>query len=85
MRGMVPGRSHGRRSASPRLREIVLSGQEPLRAFLAETTASVRGGYGGPLSYCARPFERVDWDLFDVVGVNQLRLLEGAGVDGHSS
>ena len=28
MRGIVPGRSHAQRSRSPRLREIVLSGQE---------------------------------------------------------
>src|SRR5260221_2122953 len=73
MRGIVPGRSHAQRSRSPRLREIVLSGQETLRAFLAETAASVRRVYSGPISYCALPFERVDWDHFDVVGVNFYR------------
>jgi hypothetical protein len=54
----------------------VLSAQHPLRAFLADAAASVRGVYGGPLSYCASPFERVDWDHFDVVGVNHYRQIQ---------
>lgn len=73
MRGIGPGRSLAQRSRSPRLREVVLSGQEPLRAFLAEAAASVRRVYSGPVSYNALPFERVDWDHFDVVGVNCYR------------
>jgi hypothetical protein len=73
MRGIVPGRSHAQRSHSPRLREIVLSGQDTLRAFLAEAAASVRRVYSGPISYSSLPFERVDWDRFDVVGVNFYR------------
>ena len=58
MRGMVPGRDHARRSRSPVLREIVLSDQHTLRAFLADAAASVRRVYGGPVSYCALQFER---------------------------
>jgi hypothetical protein len=54
----------------------VLSAQHPLRAFLADAAASVRGVYGGPVSYCASPFERVDWDHFDVVGVNHYRQIQ---------
>jgi hypothetical protein len=73
MRGIVPGRSHAQRSRSPGLRELVLSGQDTLRAFLADAAASVRRVYHGPVSYCALPFERVDWDHFDVVGVNFYR------------
>ncbi len=73
MRGIVPGRSHAQRSRSPRLREVVLSGQDTLRSFLAEAAASVRRVYSGPVSYSALPFERVDWDHFDVVGVNYYR------------
>jgi hypothetical protein len=73
MRGVVPGRSHAQRSRSPRLREVVLSGQDTLRAFLAEAAASVRRVCSGPVSYSALPFERVDWDHFDVVGVNYYR------------
>jgi hypothetical protein len=73
MRGVVPGRSLTRRSRLPRLRAVVLSGQGMLREFLAEAAASVRRVYGGPVSYSALPFERVDWDHFDVIGVNYYR------------
>jgi hypothetical protein len=73
MRGIVPGRSFAQRGRLPRLREYMLSGQEPLRAFLAKAAASVRRVYSGPISYNALPYERVDWDHFDVVGVNYYR------------
>jgi hypothetical protein len=73
MRGIVPGRSLAHRSRLSRLRQVVLSGQGTLRAFLAEAAASVRRVYSGPVSYSALPFERVDWDHFDVVGVNYYR------------
>jgi hypothetical protein len=73
MRGVVPGRSLAQRSRLPRLRTVVRSGQDTLRAFLAETAASVRRVYSGPVSYSALPFERVDWDNFDVAGVNYYR------------
>jgi len=73
MRVIVPGRSHAQRSRSPRLREVVLSGQDTLRAFLTEAASSVRRVYSGPVSYSALPFERVNWDHFDVVGVNYYR------------
>jgi hypothetical protein len=73
MRGIVPGRGLAQRSRLPRLREFVLSGQDMLRAFLADAVASVRRVYGGPVSYSAPPFERVDWDHFDVAGVNYYR------------
>jgi hypothetical protein len=43
-----------------RLREVVLSGQDTLRAFLTEAAASVRRVYSGPVSYSALPFERVN-------------------------
>ena len=73
MRGIVPGRSFARRGRLPRLREVMRSGQDTLRAFLAEAAASVRRVYSGPISYSALPYERVDWDHFDVVGVNYYR------------
>lgn len=73
MRGIVPGRTFAQRGRLPRLREAVRSGQDTLRAFLAEAAASVRRVYSGPVSYSALPFERVDWDHFDVVGVNYYR------------
>jgi hypothetical protein len=81
MRGIVPGRDHARRSRSPVLRDIVLSGQPALRAFLADAAATVRRVYSGPISYCALPFERVDWDHFDVVGLNYYRQTSRGGAD----
>ena len=72
MRGIVPGRSYPERAHLPVLREIVKSGRHtpPLRAFLAHATAAVRRVYDGPISYSALPIEDVDWELFDVVGIN---------------
>lgn len=79
MRGIVPGRNHGRRATSPALAATIRSGRHtpPLRAFLAEAAATVRGVYTGPISYCALPFEQVDWSLFDVVGINHYRQTRG--------
>jgi hypothetical protein len=73
MRGIVAGRNLTQRTHGLRLREFVLSDQHELRAFLVELTASVRDVFGGPITYCALPFERVDWDHFDVIGVNYYR------------
>jgi hypothetical protein len=73
MRGIVPGRNHAHRTRAPSLREIVLSEQRTLRTFLAQAAASVRHVYGGPITYCALPFERVEWDHFDAVAVNYYR------------
>jgi hypothetical protein len=75
MRGIVPGRSYRKRSDLPVLREVVRSGRHtpPLRAFLADAVAAVRRVYHGPVGYCALPIEDVDWDLFDVIGVNYYR------------
>ncbi len=42
-------------------------------SYLTEAAAAVRRVYGGPVSYSALPFERVDWDHFDVVGLNYYR------------
>jgi len=70
MRGMVNGRTSGKRI--PAIREAIRSGagDGPLNAFLAETAAAVREAFGGPLTYSSLPFERVDWDMFDIIGVN---------------
>lgn len=44
-----------------------------LAAFLARATRNVRGVYGGPVTYASLPFERVDWELFDIVSVDHYR------------
>lgn len=70
MRGIVKGRTHTRRI--PAIREAARSGADhrPLNAFLARASAAVREEFHGPVSYASLPFERVDWDVFDIIGIN---------------
>jgi hypothetical protein len=44
-----------------------------LNAFLGETADSVRGRFGGQLSYASGTWEPVDWRPFDIVGVDAYR------------
>lgn len=70
MHGIVKGRTRSRRI--PAIREAIRSGvgNRPLNAFLARASAAVREEFHGPVSYASLPFERVDWDMFDVIGIN---------------
>jgi len=73
MRGIIAGRTFQRRLANAS-REIRAGHHAaPLRAFLARATRDVRRVFGGPLTYAALPFEPVDWDLFDIVGIDHYR------------
>jgi hypothetical protein len=73
VRGIVPGRTFNRRLAN--VAPAVRAGRHagPLRAFLAQATRDARGVFDGPLTYASLPFEPVDWDLFDIVGVDHYR------------
>ncbi|ONK11327.1 hypothetical protein [Streptomyces sp. MP131-18] len=44
-----------------------------LRRLLAETLATARGVFHGPVTYAAGYWEQVDWSDFDIVGVNLYR------------
>jgi hypothetical protein len=73
-KGIVPGRSVGRRIAN--IRQAGLrSGPyaKELQAFLAAAAERVRKVFHGPLTYASTPFEVVDWTLFDVIGVDLYR------------
>jgi hypothetical protein len=72
MRGIAPGRRFDQRARLSNLRELVRTGAHtpPLRAFLQAAATAVRREYHGPLSYCALRLEDVDWELFDVIGIN---------------
>ncbi len=72
MRGIIKGRTYSRRTCMPALREVIRSGAHngPLNAFLARASAAVREVFGGPVTYASLPFERVDWDMFDVIGID---------------
>ncbi|WP_199552153.1 hypothetical protein [Streptomyces sp. N35] len=45
-----------------------------LNSLLARAASLCRTHFSGPLTYAAGFWEEVDWDLFDVVGVNLYRL-----------
>jgi hypothetical protein len=76
MRGIVPGRSHARRSRSPVLRDIVLSGQHALRSFLADAAASVRRVYGGPsFSFPLAPYSEDPRHDIDATALSIVRTL----------
>jgi hypothetical protein len=72
MRGIVRGRTFVRRTRLPALRKAIRNDLHtaPLRAFLTEAAKAVRDVYDGPISYSALTFEQVDWDLFDLIGIN---------------
>jgi hypothetical protein len=73
MRGIISGRTFRRRLANAH--HEIRAGHHiaPLREFLARATRDVRGVFAGPITYAALPFEPVDWDLFDIVGVDHYR------------
>jgi hypothetical protein len=70
MRGILPGRTFAHRVRH--LVEQPSRGRQdtPLRDYLTRTAAAVRRVFDGPITYAALPFEQVDWDRFDIVGVD---------------
>jgi hypothetical protein len=55
-----------------------------LNALLAKAAAVARANFGGRTTYASGLWERVDWNLFDIIGVNYYRyvLNETNYVDG---
>ena len=72
MRGIISGRTYGKRTRIPVLREVLMSGAHngPLNSVLARASAAVREEFYGPVTYASLPSERVDWDMFDIIGIN---------------
>lgn len=58
------------------LRELVGAVSTRVNDFLGKAVPLVRDRFGGRLSYAAIPLERVDWSLFDIVGVDFYRSAE---------
>jgi hypothetical protein len=75
MQGFVPGRNVLKRLSNPKLSETIRAGTHlpALRAFLAEANDAVRAEFHGKVTYASLPMERVDWSLFDYVGVDLYR------------
>ncbi|MEU1199118.1 hypothetical protein ABZ446_23250 [Streptomyces sp. NPDC005813] len=51
---------------------------ERLNAFLARAAATVRAHFGGRITYASGPWEPVDWEPFDLVGIDAYRSAENA-------
>jgi hypothetical protein len=75
MQGIVPGRNVAQRMGNPANWEFLKAGghNTPLNEFLARTTTAVRAVFGGPLTYASLPWEAVEWNAFDFVGVDHYR------------
>lgn len=70
MRAILPGRTFARRVRHLREQPGTARRETPLRAFLTQAVTAVRRTFDGPVTYAALPFERVDWDQFDIIGVD---------------
>jgi hypothetical protein len=75
MRGILEGKNIIQRLGSPKFRATIASGEHnaPLNAFLAKAVTAVRKEFKGKLTYHSLIWEKVDWSLFDYVGVDHYR------------
>jgi hypothetical protein len=75
MRGIIPGDTVPERIALPDLDGFLRAAatQRAVNEYLARAAAAVRPTFGGQLTYCALPTERVDWTGFDVAAVDLYR------------
>ncbi|MCP2259236.1 hypothetical protein LX15_002937 [Streptoalloteichus tenebrarius] len=61
-----------------RLRKLVGEASGRVNDFLGRAVSLVRERFGGRVTYAAIPLERVDWEPFDIVGVDLYRSAEVA-------
>ncbi|MEP7288679.1 MAG: abortive infection protein [Chloroflexota bacterium] len=75
MQGIVQGNNFIERMNNPAFWETIKTGMhnKTLNAFLARANTAVRQVFHGKVIYMSVPFETVDWDLFDFVGVDIYR------------
>jgi hypothetical protein len=75
MQGIVPGRDFAARTreAFTRIKAGDRSASDRLNDFLGRASSAVRGVYHGPLTYASLIWEEVDWDRFDLIGVDHYR------------
>ncbi|MGK5553680.1 hypothetical protein ACSNOI_18870 [Actinomadura kijaniata] len=81
--GFLPGdtyldRLHAMATADMRWWTSLGPVSERLNAFLAEAVAMVRTHFGGQITYASGPWEPVDWDPFDLVGIDAYRTAQNA-------
>ncbi|MFE5590334.1 abortive infection protein [Streptomyces sp. NPDC056549] len=75
MSGLVPGKDYNERGQALARPESA-GYQERLNTFLERTLKTVRPLFAGPVTYSSGDWEEVDWNGFDVVGVNLYRNAE---------
>jgi hypothetical protein len=75
MKGIVPGRSLWSRMRHAFHNGDVKAGRhdKPLNDYLSRAVTSVRQVYDGPITYASLPFENVNWEAFDFIGVDHFR------------
>lgn len=75
MHGIVPGNDFGQRTreAFTRMKAGDHSANDRLNDFLGRASTAVRGVYHGPLTYASLIWEDVNWDRFDLIGVDHYR------------
>ncbi len=75
MQGILEGKNIIQRLGNPNFRARMMAGEHnaPLNAFLARAVAAVRKEFKGKLTYHSLIWEKVDWSLFDYVGVDHYR------------
>jgi hypothetical protein len=75
MKGIVEGKRLTDRMSSPKLISTIKSGQhnKPLNDFLTIANSAARSVFHGQVTYGSLVWEKVDWSLFDYVGVDHYR------------
>jgi len=75
MEGIVPGSDFAARTgeAITRMKAGDHSANDRLNDFLGGASTAVRGVYHGPLTYASLVWEEVNWDRFDLIGVDHYR------------
>ena len=75
MQGIIEGENFMQRLNNTSFWINVQEGKHnaPLNAFLTRACGAVKQTFKGPLTYFSVPFEKVNWDLFDFVGVDLYR------------
>ncbi|MGH3300912.1 MAG: hypothetical protein ACRDOK_04340 [Streptosporangiaceae bacterium] len=75
MQGIVPGRDFAERTrqAITRIKAGDSSASDRLNDFRGHASTAVRGVYHGPLTYASLVWEEVNWDRFDLIGVDHYR------------
>jgi hypothetical protein len=73
--GIVEGENFMQRLNNPSFWMNIQAGKhiEPLNAFLSKACRAVRQTFKGELTYFSVPFEKINWNPFDFVGVDIYR------------